>query len=318
MPLSTFWYIKACVVCAYDLHSLFVILWEHSPCWTLGLNLTAQSMLLFIMDWCLFLSTSTESHQFNGAESVPVSLPLPWHWKQVWVFSLQNNPYFCISGFIWSFEDLIIRNICVCVYRYRCSWKYFSSLFLLVALLFSCLQLGSWGWQGWMNLVQCFGNSTGTDHSLQALWNHLRCLWLSWVSLQQQGLHLSCRTGPSSSFPGLEQRGRKQPHSPKNLATKLFAPVVQKDMKLPYWSLSFSYCWAWGKKCPSYLPVCSSFVRDRQCSLPLILLNESSCISRVVRKRSEASLSLQPGAASQSKTRLFSLSFSYHWAALRQ
>lgn len=271
----------------------------------------------------LWIGVSSWAPPLSHTSSMELNLSLchfPYHGTEskCEFSSLQHNPYFCISGFIWSFEDLIIRNICVCVYRYRCSWKYFSSLFLLVALLFSCLQLGSWGWQGWMNLVQCFGNSTGTDHSLQALWNHLRCLWLSWVSLQQQGLHLSCRTGPSSSFPGLEQRGRKQPLSPKNLATKLFAPVVQKDMKPPYWPLSFSYCWAWGKKCPSYLPVCSCFVRDRQCSLPLILLNESSSISRVVRKRSEASLTLQPGAASQSKTRPLSLSFSHHWAALSQ
>lgn len=42
---------------------------------------------------------------------------LAGHWKQVWVFSWQYNPYFRISGLIWSFEGLIMRrNIYVCVY----------------------------------------------------------------------------------------------------------------------------------------------------------------------------------------------------------
>lgn len=127
--------------------------------------------------------------------------------------------------------------------------KVFFLPFLLVALLFSCLQSGSWGWQGWISSVQCFGNSTGTDHSFQELWNHLECLWLSWMSLQQQVVHLFCRTGPSSSFPGLGQRGRKHPLFPR-IWPPTSLPLWQRKTWIPHTDLSVSLLLSMGEEMP--------------------------------------------------------------------
>lgn len=121
MPHSTFLCIKACVVCVYDPRSVFVILWEHSPCWTPRLNPTAQRMLLFVMDQSVFprhlhwVMPMQGSWIWHCITSHTVAL-VAWHWKQLWVFSLQYNLYFCILGLIWSSESLIMKSsIYACV-----------------------------------------------------------------------------------------------------------------------------------------------------------------------------------------------------------
>lgn len=313
MPLSTSWYIKACVVSACDLRSLFAILWEHSPCWTLGLNPTAQSMLLFIMDRSVFPGTSTESHQFNVAKSGPVSLPLPWHWKQVWVFSLQHNPYFCISGFIWSFEDLIMRrNIYVCENRHGCSWKYFSSLFCWWHCFFLvCSQVpggdrADWTWCSVLAIAQ----------ALITAFRHSEIIWdaCGWIGCHYSSKWCICPAGLALPAPSQGWgRGEGNTFSPPRTC---WPPTCLALWGRKTWNhhtdLSVSLPLSMGEEMPQVPSLCSCFVRERHCSLPLILLNESSCISRLVRKRNVVSLTLQPGAASQSKTRSLSLSFSYH------
>lgn len=251
MPLSTFWYIKACVVCAYDLYSLFVILWEHSPCWTLGLNLTAQSMLLFVMDWCLFLSTSTESHQFNGAESAPVSLPLPWHWKQLWVFSLQHNPYFCISGFIWSFEDLIMRrNIYVCVYigidvvesiflPFFCWWHCFS----LVCSWVPGGDRSQWTWCSVLAIAQAL--TTACRHS-EIIWD--AC---GWVGCHYSSKWCICPAGLALPAPSQGWgRGQGNTLSPPRTWPPNCLPLWWRKTWNPHTDLSVSLLLSMGEEMP--------------------------------------------------------------------
>lgn len=258
---------KACVVSAYDLLSLFVILWEQSPRWTLGLNLTAQSMLWFIMDWSLFLNTSTESQQFNVPESAPVSLPLPWHWKQVWVFSLQHNPYFCIPGFIWTFEDLIMRrNICVCVYI---GMDVVESIFLPfsvggIAFLLSAVEfpgvtglteLGAVFWQQHRHWSQLSGALKSSGMPVAELG----------VITAASGASL-LQGWPFQLLPRAGAEGKETPSLPQELGHQFVCPYGEERHETPRLTSQFLFYWPWGKKCPNYLPLCSCFVRERHWS----------------------------------------------------
>lgn len=202
------------------------------------------------MDQRLFPSTSTESQQFNGAESAPVSVPLPWHWKQVWVFSLQHNPYFCISGFISISEDLIMRrNIYVCVYRYACSWRYFSSLFCWWrCFCLVCSRVPGGDRAEW---TQCSVLAIA-----QALITAFRCSEIIWDGCAWVGCHCSCKWCISPvglTLPAPSQgwgRGEGSTLSPRELGHQLLCPYGKERHETAILNLSDSLLLSPGEKMP--------------------------------------------------------------------
>lgn len=242
---------------------------------------------------------------------------LAWHWKQVWVFSWQYNPYFRISGLIWSFESLIIRrNIYVCVYI---GIYIVESIFLPfsvggVAFVLSAVRfLGAAGLRE-LGAVFCRQHR----HRLQfSGFSGISWETCGWVGCRYSNSKKWSVCPAGLALPAPSQcwgRRERNTFSPPRAQSPTCLPLWgRKAWVTPILTSQFLSHWACGKKCPIYHPLCSS-VREKHCSLPLV-----PCISRSVRKkRSEALLTLQPGAAFQSKTRPLSRCFSYLWPVLSQ